>query len=181
MQRSEGCRPKQKEGGGGKWQAPFTAMLDLSSYRATAAPIVEYAKQVWWAMPRQEAADQDFDLSCLNRMWHDLQMSPPSCWDDVAGPLGAALQSMARIGWTWISAFSFKDRQKVTRTFTENSAAAVAALVRRDYRAKFEEAIQLKLGTSAAPDLVCPATLLRTEELSPLEKGCLRSFLIKSV
>ena len=60
------------QGGRGKWQAVITALFDVTSWRATAGPIIQFARFLWQAlinMGKKEEEWLDFKYPDLRELW----------------------------------------------------------------------------------------------------------------
>jgi hypothetical protein len=88
--------------------ARSSALMDHFSWRATAAPIIRFADEVWQSVSRPVAQQiRNVSLSSIRQAWVDLQLKPPKTWGDVRGPMGAVLHSLRRIQWQWTGPFEF--------------------------------------------------------------------------
>ena len=167
-------------GGKGKRLSVHTVMFDKTSWRATAAPILHVARAMWELA--SGGAGSDYSDYCVHpatfrAMWEALCSSgKKKRWAEVAGPFGACLVSMQRLGWHWNQPFSFADEHGIRRTFTDHSPASIAALCRRAYCGRAQKQVNLMIAGS--PDIhvtlgPVKKLLAPSSALDRLQKGCL--------
>ena len=117
------------------------------------APAISYARAVWrGCVNREQASRKGMGLTDLRKMWEataadrsrleekegelgrggggNRQIKKKSNpWHKVKGPFGAITLTLRRIGWSFISAFKFKDDRGDEVTLAQSSPAAVIDLL----------------------------------------------------
>ena len=172
---------RANRGGQGKKQQVITTIFDDVSWKGTAAPITQWAKEVWDSMARQNSP-QTLPLSVLRFSWHAVVF--PEAWSQVCGPIGAAALSMKRIKWEWTGPFTFTDHRGTAREFTTTSPAHISHLAREAYDTMQATVLANQLDKEGeAINMYVPRQLLMAKKspLTELEQGVLRSFLAGSV
>ncbi len=189
-------------------------IADVPTAMAEVAPVLQLSRMVWKAMVQPEHARLRGSTLADIRKWHEsaapafaplaqkvkevADRAGPLCepqvnraWRSTRGPMGAAALSLARIGWSWDTAFELIDDRGVRIQLTANTPAAVAGLLRDGHRRALERyagAIRAKSdqgysrGRRACTDLVeqlvkgkCP------HAATPLQRGILRAAATNSI
>ena len=151
-----------------------TALLDDTSWRGTAAPIVQWAAEVWRAVCSAGAAQQrGLALPELRRAWECSRPTLPRRWTEVRGPLGACHLCIQRLGWSWPAPFVFLDNKSSVITLTQVSPKRVAELAREAYRDRHEAQAARRAGAFPSDTLCRARRLLRSGRLTEAEKACM--------
>ena len=130
-------------GGQGKKELVITTICDDISWRGTAGPITQWAKEVWDSSVRLESP-QTLSLPTLREAWHAVAF--PTAWSKVRGQ--SAPQPSQWLGWKWTGPFTFTDHRGTARQLTSTSPAYVAQLAKQAYDGDHT--------TCLASDLGCP-------------------------
>ncbi len=128
---------------------------------AEVAPALQFSRMVWKAIIDPEQARMRRSGLVELRNWHEsasrnfaplaavvkrtADRQGPICepavneaWRRVRGPLAAAALALARIGWSWVTAFEWIDDRGVRIQLTANTPAAVARLLGDGHRRALE-------------------------------------------
>jgi len=166
---------------GGMSVCTATALLDSTSWRGTAAPLLQWAGEVWRASNRTTLASlRSLDLLSLRRMWLDTLPSKPCKWSQVTGPIGAGHLCCRRLGWCWTAPFTFTTEDGTRLNITETSPKLLAVFIRKAYNRVHEMSAAKRLGLDP---LEQPVSLhfarkaLRSSKLSDTEKQCLAAII----
>ncbi len=184
-----------------------TAMAEL-------APALQLSRMIWKAKVQPEHARLRNSTLVDIRTWHEksapmfapmvdvvrevADKAGPLCeprvnqaWRKIRGPLGSAAMVLARIGWSWDTAFEWVDDRGVRIQLTANTPAAVAGLLRDGHRRALERyagAIRGKADPSYAKGRRACADLVESylsghgpREVTPLQRGILRSAATNSI
>ena len=154
-------------------------------WRAAVAPLVRWADEVWRAVT---GLGGGLDLPELRRIWDGAMDSAPMKWGQVRGPVGAALLSAKRIGWSWHSPFALRDADgteiKLTevapRMFQQRLQFGVRRVLEVQCSANLHAAGYVgnkgrKLANRVSFGAVAKVTRARKDLLEPIDRGCLLS------
>ena len=124
-------------------------------------------------------------LSTLSAFWTAGFTNPPATWEHVAGPVGALLLSVARLGWTMTSPFVFGDDLGEEHKLTQDSPGLVQQIAKQAWRRKLEREVAfgmgLPFGHRVSVEHARGPAHSGTTSLSSLEQGTLRSWLCSAV
>jgi len=134
---------------GGGSLSVTAALVDDVSWRGTAAPIGQWAKEAWSAANRpMEERSRHLRLTWLRSAWTALSRSPPTSWQEVRGPFGAIWLSLARLRWTWCSPFVFVDDLGFERKVLEQSPKLILEEARASYLRRLDQMAAATLGAT---------------------------------
>ncbi len=181
---------------------------NLPTCKEELRPITQFAKQVWRAATDKEAASaRGTTLPELRRLWDDAHGAAKPivdrylraktdgdgavdnrearrAWDAVRGPVGAAALSLARIGWTFKSAFTLADAHGDEVLLTVTSPAMLVKLLIDASTDECERAVGRAwaktdtnfIGRRACIDLAVKAIKDGAKDgLTPIQVGALRA------
>ena len=167
--------------GRGRCLAVASCLVDEYSWRATAGPILQWCKEVWWATTvPHTTASRHFALRKLAQHWGDFAASWPDKWVDVKGPVSAAYLSLLRLGWSWPEPFKLVDQNGTSRAITNHSPKELGIHVKEAYRCRLEKLAAAKMVGVSRCYWQHVKSFLRNKNLS-LEKGCLSAFVVGSI
>ncbi len=138
-------RPKAR----GRSLNTLMALHKAPTWRAGAAPILQYVRAVWRASAAATGRrTSDLTLPELRRAWEAVDKaalrteSPHGNgrrrWDRVRGPMGANLLSLDRIAWRMTDPFTLVDDIGVERKILDHSPAMWGDIIREAVTRKYE-------------------------------------------
>eukprot|EP00973_Karenia_brevis_P068606 9541115-Karenia_brevis.AAC.1 len=112
--------------------------------KATAAPLVRWAAEVWnttGGWDKRRLAIQE-----LRDTWHDITNSSarPDTWKQVRGPVGAALMSAQRIGWSLQSPFEWTTDSGYKLHLAQEAPALIEWHVHRSAQRMIERRVAMQ-------------------------------------
>ena len=155
------------------------------TWRATAAPVVRWAKEVWQASLTPHP--WGFTLPELLKLWESARPAECVSWRSCRGPLAACHLSLRRLGWSAAGPFRLVNDLGDELILTERSPGLISLDIMESARRCLERLVAFKLcdpvlvGRRA---FVSPVVkLLRTadHELDEWGKGVLKSVVCNSV
>jgi len=96
--------------------------LDMPA-KASGAPIVRWAQEVWSATGRRDK--RALDVRVLREAWMSIAENTPIVWAQVADPIGAAMLSGRRLGWTMDSPFEWTTDEGIILKLGQDAPALV--------------------------------------------------------
>ena len=170
---------------GGRSLSAVLLLEGDDTWRAAVAPITRWAEEVWRA---SNGSGGGLCLPELRRIWVGALERAPTKWAQVRGPVGAALLSVQRLGWSWPEPFVLHDPRGTVFKLTEIAPSMLRRLLRHGMREFLErqcaanlhaagylgrEGCALAQRVSFGP--VAKVARSRKEPLEPHDYGCLLS------
>ena len=125
-----------------------TALFGEVSWRGTAAPLQQWATEVWRSASSPAHGSRHLSLPRLRELWQTGLPFTPTKWSVVRGPVGAGHLCIRRLGWSWPSPFVWITDKGQQLKLTEHSPRMLAEEIRLAYRRKHEGLAAGTLGCS---------------------------------
>ncbi len=179
--------------------------------RFEVAPILQYSRAVWMAVANREvAASRKCGLPDVASWWHEVMkdVAPlaaaygeggsssittdrklaASAWRRIRGPIGAAVLSLKRIGWTFTSPFILRDDRGTELTLTHTTPALLkdqlVGGVKRDLERRMARKWAMTClayeGRRLCVDLAM-AAIKPKQSVTPLARGAYRASLCDAI
>ena len=149
------------------------------TWKATAAPIVRWAKEVWNASITSQP--RGFTLPELNRLWSQARPLQIRFWRSCRGPVAACFLSLKRLGWQWTGPFTILTDLCDELVLTDRAPAQIMQDIKEGATRMLERAVAsrsrdpLLVGRRAFVGPVQRLLKPDCEELDAMGKGVLRS------
>ena len=118
--------------------------LDMIA-KASGASLARWAKEVWRTTLRLDK--RALDIRTLREAWDSVARDPPATWANVADPIGAAMLSGQRLGWTMGEPFTWKTEEGIILKLGQDSPALVEWHVAQSAQRLVERRVAAKCGT----------------------------------
>ena len=118
--------------------------LDLVA-RATGAQMVRWAKEVWNATGCLDK--RALSIPVIRDAWNSVAQIPPTTWAPIADPMGAAMLSGQRLGWTMTQPFEWRTDEGYTLLLGQDAPALVQWHVEQSAQRLVERRVADKCAT----------------------------------